>query len=119
MPDLTDVKVGDTLSVVSNDKRWAKEGVHVTVTKVARRWITVDRGWDNKFDRTTGLSDGHGYTPAYEAWHTQEEQEAAESTENAWKELRESVGRAYSVPDGMTVEKIQQARELLGLVTED
>lgn len=36
-------------------------GREVTVTKVGRKWVTLDTG--DRFDKNTGLLDGWGYTP--------------------------------------------------------
>lgn len=114
MPDLTDVKVGDTLWVVSTDKRRYVQNSLATVTKVGRRWLTAGDRMERRFDRNNGYVDSGNYSPMYVAWKSKEEHDAAVLLSGEWDKLLFDVRHSSKAPDGMTVERIREARKLLG-----
>lgn len=118
MPDLTDVKVGDTLWVEHLGYGPAPPVGEVDVTKVGRRWVTTDY-YGMRFDRSDGTGDCNGPGGMIQAWKSREQYLAGTGRIKAWWCLRSEMRRDDEPPAGVTYERIQQARELLGLVTED
>lgn len=112
------MKPGDKLYFVSSH-RHVPSG-DVTVTKVGRKWVYLSNG--ERINPETLWADGKGYGSPGRCHASKEAHDAAVSLEKAWSsllfELRDRYGGA---PDGMTVQAIDEARALLGLVkkTED
>lgn len=119
MPDLTDVKVGDTIWVAPRGtfSRHISPGSPQRVETVGRVWITTDRG--KRYEKATGLVDAGKYAPTSKAWRSQQEYDEHDGLNVAWEKLAHRLCRIHGMPDGITLEKIQQVRELLGLDDDD
>lgn len=105
-------KVGAKL--FAQGDRWRfRDGVDVTVKKVGRKWAVIDDG-DLRVDMETGAIEGT-YPQAY-VYASRDVYEAKHALREAWADLRLDWHRApYSAPAGVTVERINEARRLLGM----
>jgi hypothetical protein len=52
--DLSGIKKGDSVYVVSPDTR--NKPYEATVKTVGRKYITIDNGWNSKYDKETGFN---------------------------------------------------------------
>ena len=91
----------------------------VAVTKVGRKWVTIDDWRKSRFSIETGESHpddrvyGYVYTSieAFEA--AKRADEVRQAVVNEWHNLRRDLSGRYSTPDDMTGEKIAAARKIL------
>jgi hypothetical protein len=85
----------------------------VTVTKVGRKWATLDNG--HRIDVETWQADGGDCSspgkcyPDRAAWENEQDRQAA------WNVLRRAVGDTWRPPAGVTVEGVVEAMRLLGI----
>lgn len=94
-------------------QRYMGEPHEVTITKVGRKWLTLDNRHRAAVD---GLAlDGGEYMSPGVCYLTREEWEFEKALNDAWSKLRRDVDLARRVPSGITVRCIHDARKLLGL----
>lgn len=96
--------------------RWDGQPREATVTKVGRKWVYINVYQECRFavdDPHMGIDGGSQSSPG-RCYTCKEEYDASMALKQAWSELWKQVDR-HNVPDGITVEDIQQARWLLKL----
>lgn len=86
----------------------------MTITKIGRKWLELDGGrYRAAID---GLAiDGNGYSSPGQAYLSEAAYAEWSEAQSAWSSFAKEVRHTYRKPDFATVEKIKQARELLGL----
>lgn len=123
----TKLQVGQKLWYVPFGRRYGEDGTgyEVTVEKIGRKWAEVKAEADKPYswsteriDIETFAADGHGYDSPGTAYLSREHYEATVSLNKAWRSFYIAVDRLYRVPDGVTVEDIQQAMRILHLESE-
>jgi len=102
-------KVGDTLWCVRYHR--TRDGYATIVTKVGKRWIYFDNG-RSRCD-LNGVIDGGDYSSPGTCYPSKEFFDAECVLKAEWDTFRTKVDRTRSVPNGVTVEQIQQASRLL------
>ena len=103
------LSIGQKLWYVPTSYR-RQEPYEVEVTKTGRKWATVTNGWrEFRIDIDTLWADGGRCYIDREAY----EKETA--LIKSWDDFRGLVSRLYSLPTGVTLEKIKQAKLSLGL----
>lgn len=113
------------LGVKKGQKVWLESSAYrekgrvLTVDKVGRRWITfvedthihVDRDSDVAYERKTGDTYRRG-----KIWVSEEEACAAKALFAQWLNFCSTLGSAkYKPPRGMTLERLVEARKILGM----
>lgn len=94
---------------IPNRSRGPRE---VSVVKVGRKWAEIDiRGY--RIDKDSLFIDGHGYTSPGRCYLSRDEFEASDMLEKSWSQIRGFIDRQYRVPDGLTLEKVQEIARLL------
>lgn len=83
----------------------------LTVEKVGNRWLTLSN--DYRVDKDTLEVDGGSYSSPGRCWLSQQEYEDAVAVRTAWNSLGEQM-RVFQ-PAGLTLEKIEEARRVLGM----
>lgn len=84
----------------------------VTIEKIGRKWLTIDRG--RRVDKETLYIDSGGYAPQGRCWLSEEDYNQYTALHKTWQTFRDRVVECrYRGPDGMTVEKINQASAIL------
>jgi hypothetical protein len=107
------LEIGQKLWFVPSDRRWSQPR-EVTVTKIGRKWAYTNRYRnEEKVDKETLVVSGGGYASPGRCWLSQEEYEAHAAADREWRRLKNDM--PWSVPNGVTVEKIGVVRRLLGL----
>lgn len=101
--------VGQKLCFVPNRKYMSPR--FVTVAKIGRKWVTAAENSTLRFDKDTMQADGYWTGSAYQSYEHYEETKAITQ---AWTDFCDKM-KWYNQPDGVTVEKIAEARKLLGL----
>lgn len=85
----------------------------VTITKVGRKWLTLNNGYRAAVD---GLAlDGGEYASPGVCYLTREAYEIEKALNDAWSKLRRDIDMARRAPNELTVQCIHDARKLLGL----
>jgi hypothetical protein len=107
---LKDLKVGDVVFVKRTYGNGA--GFEAAITEVARKWATI--GPHGRFDRETGAMDGGRHSSDGQVWRSRADYEAHAQLSAAWADIKRDLQWA-KCPEGVTVERINQARRLLGL----
>lgn len=104
--------VGQTVWVVLNQGK--RDGWAASVTKVGRKWVTLAHG--TRFDASDGCIDGGRYSPPGKVYASQDAYAAERALSAAWWSLGEELRNTYSrAQPGVTLERIAEARRLLGL----
>lgn len=106
------MEVGQQLWWVWTEKRRG-DNKYVTVTKIGRKWVYVDKGY--RLDPLTMRVDGEGYTSPATCYLSKEEYEKKRDLEAAWNGLRSRLRDAWAAPKGVTKEDVLQAARLLRL----
>lgn len=106
-------KVGAKLFAVGDSYAFGKHGQEVEVTKVGRKWAELDGG-RYRADLQTGQIDGGEYLSPGRLYPSREAYQAELALDKGWFDLRHAVNR-HSAPAGVTLERIAEARKLLGL----
>lgn len=107
------MKIGDKVWIVWSHHRNNVVPQEATVTAIGRKWITInDR---NRFEIGSMYLDGKGYASPGSVWSSPEEYHNSLSLNQAWSGIQTAVINAHRCPDGVTVERIEEARKLLGL----
>lgn len=107
---MTTYTVGQKLWFVPNDTR-RRPPSEVTITRVGRKWIETDSWY--RFAIETLVADGKGYASPGRCYLSREEHERVAALARAWYEFRCKVNGQARVPDGVTIERVQQAEQLL------
>ncbi len=85
-----------------------------TITKIARKWVTL--GDDTyRFDLKTMELDGKGYSSPGRVYLSEEQYDQEVALGAAWDTLRTRARDNMTAPTGVTTERILQALKLLGL----
>jgi hypothetical protein len=85
----------------------------VTIAKVGKKWVTL-AGHFGRFDIATWELDGGNYSSPGTCYPSEEEYNAQQLLSTTWREFKEKVKYRH-VPDSVTVEKIWQAADILGV----
>lgn len=85
--------------------------IFVTVTKVGRIYATLDNG--ERINIQTLWQDDGQYSSRAKCWRSKEEYESSLALEKAWREFCQLVDRNWQLPDGVTINQIQNARRAL------
>jgi hypothetical protein len=116
-----DYKVGMKLWFQPNGySRSDGPGHYLVVTKVGRKWVSLgdsDRPqWSDRYRVEVGevAVDGNNYSSPGNVWATKEECEKASLLSKEWSEFARKL-TYQSVPDGLTIEALQQVKTLLGI----
>ncbi len=85
--------IGQTVTVVRQDRLFSRKPDEITTAKVAkvgRKWVAIDDFAYNpsRFDAETGSFDGRGYYDSRKAYASLDEYEAEKGLANAWEQLR-------------------------------
>jgi hypothetical protein len=98
--------------------RYGGPGQELTVTKVARKWVTLGNG--RHIDRYrvelgSDQVDGGEFSSPGKVWESREVWDAHNKLEQVWDATMEELRkRYYRLPEGVSVEHIQQIRRILG-----
>lgn len=95
-------------------QRYIGEPREVTITKVGRKWLTLDSGHRAAVDGLA-LDGGGGYSSPGVCYLTREAWEADKALNDAWDKLRKDVELVRRVPNAIAVQDIYDARKLLRL----
>ena len=102
---------GQKLWWVPNRSRFAQQK-EVTVTKVGRKWAQLDN--NERIDIETLVADAGQYSPNGHCYVSRESYEESVALSNAWSNMKRDLQYGAS-PDGVTIEDIEKARQLLKL----
>lgn len=83
----------------------------VTVLSIGRKWAQLDNRL--RIDVTTWLADGGKYNSPGRCYESLEGWENEARLEAEWSSLRRHVSDKWSRPNGVTIEDMQKAAELL------
>lgn len=114
----TEWKVGDQLWLeVAVRSRKSRYTTYATVTKVGRKWLTLDAdlGYLLHADKISLERHPANVAPWFRLWATREECEEHERNQSAWSQLRKQLSRTSDRPDDITADAIEQAAKLLGI----
>lgn len=105
--------VGDKLWLAYHDTRRTHAGCEVVVTKVARKWATIDHHTD-RFDHTNPRwpVDGKGYGSPGRVWPSRKAWEESREVERALQALRRCTHYG-DAKDGVTVSDLRECARLL------
>lgn len=109
------MNVGDTLWWVPAPRYGV--AMEVSVTKVGRKWVTLDNG--HRIDLETWTADGGNFMSPGTCWLSREAWERNTVLVQSWERLRRDASNLWRPPRDMTVERIAQVRDLLGLPKEE
>ena len=106
----SDFTVGQKLYYVGrNNTRTRQE---VTISSVGKKWLTVDNHL--RLGIETLIADGGDYAPPGTAYLSQQDYLNLLALQGAWLHLK-SLLLSHRVPEDVTIEKINQAKAILGL----
>ncbi len=104
--------VGQKLYMVYAN-RYQGDPCWVEITKVGRKWLTLKD--NDRVDVETMRIDGGQYSYRGRAYLTKEEHDAELALNAAWRDFYKALPQYGGVPDGVTIDAIRKAREVLGL----
>lgn len=104
--------VGQSLFFVNNQTRQETTRT-VTVLSVGRKWAELDNR--TRIDMVSLRADGRGFTSPGTAYLSEGDYREKVVIRDAWNSLSRHLGRLHSMPAGMTVEKMDQIADLLGI----
>lgn len=84
------------------------------IVKVGRKWIYLDGPGDYRFSPDEMMIDSGGYASRWRVWYSRESYERKKATNDAWMALKNAIRDVRQPPD-LTVEKIEEARRILGI----
>jgi len=88
----------------------------VTVTKVGRKWIHAKGlARDQKIDASTLEIIVDGYGNRGQCYLSKEKWEDEQERLTAWSDFRDEIRNLYKMPDDMSVNRINDARRILGI----
>lgn len=113
------VHVGMTVCLVHTlNRRVPLVEQNIIITKVGRDWATTNsrdgRQW-HRFSLETWAIDGRGFSSPGMAYESFDQYLAESQLEEAWRQFRRDMHYLTDMPESMTVERINQARQLLGM----
>jgi hypothetical protein len=108
---MAELKVGQKLWFNSSVRYYTSR--EVTVTKVGRRWAYISAN-RLRIDKETLVVDGDGYSSPGRCYLSRDEHEAEVAVRAAWRDLQHKVSHC-NLPPGVTVERIMQVCEFLGI----
>ncbi len=85
-----------------------------TIAKTGRIWATLD-GNNGRFDISTWRLDGGQYSSPGTCYPSEQEYNAQQELSKAWSKLSDRFRHHYTRHPDVTLEKIKQAAELLGI----
>jgi hypothetical protein len=106
--------VGQKLWFVPSDTRYNKGPQECEVAKIGRKWAYLNwRGY--RLDINSLRVDGGDYSSPGRCWLSVEEYESHVNSRAVWDAFRKAIDYK-PIPDGVTVEHIEEAARLLKLV---
>lgn len=111
MNEPIEYEVGQRLWFATRSER-LRPSREVTVEKVGRKWVQLSSGM--RVERGQCDCDGAGYASPGTLWRSREAYERYLALRGQWIKLIQDL-RWKRVPYDMTLERIEQARKLLGL----
>jgi hypothetical protein len=103
--------VGDCLFYVANDNR--RSTTTVSVVKIGRKWVELSNR--NRVDIMSLEADGGQYSSPGTAWLSEQAYRDRVALQDAWRSLRRQIDGLYGAPAGLTIEKMDQIADLLGI----
>ena len=101
--------------VIAYERRRKDSLAHDTITKIGRRWITLNRN-EGRFDAATGYLDGAGYASPWRVYIDRKTYEEEKEVSDLWGRFyREVTHMGWNKPLGMTAGNIRAAAALLGI----
>jgi hypothetical protein len=89
-------------------------GRTVLVTKVGRKWVTLDNGrW--RVEVGGRFLDGERYGSPGEVFLSEDEYKAIAARDCAWSKLARAIERTRRPTDSVSLESIEQVMKLLGI----
>lgn len=104
--------VGQELFFVNHQTRSAITQI-VSVVKIGRKWADLSNR--HRIDMVTFRADGGGYNSPGTAYLSEQIYRDKVALSRAWQSLTQKISGMYSIPTGMTIEKIDQIADLLGI----
>lgn len=98
------LEVGQTLWYVPNWGRHA-QGHEVTVTKVARRWASLGRGWP-RIDKNTLWADGGDYGSPGRCYLSEAHYRESEALQALWRDFSRRL--SSTPPGGLTEARLRE-----------
>jgi len=98
---------------VVHTNRGAVLGTTMKIIKVARKWATLTNG--ERFDIVTWVLDPGNHNNFGNAYPSEQEYVNELALKEAWSNFKYGISRYYSLPDILTIERIKQAAELIGI----
>ena len=86
-------------------------GHEVTVTKVGRRWVSLDNG--HRIDSQTWTADGGGSVSPGRCWPSESHYVKEMELEQRWAQFHQYVSTQYRAPVGCTKERIDAVSRIL------
>ena len=80
------------------------------ITKIGKRWVSV-QPYDDKFDKDTLEVYAGNYTSDYSVYFSKEHYDEVMKLRGQWRDFHSKI--TWSVPEGMTLEKLNKLKELL------
>lgn len=105
--------VGMEVFVVPTSSRREKPYT-ATIKSIGRKWITLD-GYNGRFDISDWRIDGGNYSSPGTVYPSEQVYNAEQELNKAWGKLSDVFRHHYTRHPDVTVEKIKQAAELLGV----
>ena len=112
-------EVGQSVCVVSTGHRHSSPAriIDGVVEKVGRKWVTVQAGSDGyknlvQFSVENGAQNTE-YAPSYALYLSRSHYEAQAALSGAWSRLKRRLSNLYSMPEGMTIERISKVTDIL------
>jgi hypothetical protein len=103
------MKVGDVVYRQRDNGKFDE----LTISKVGRKWVeTNKRGV--RFNTDTLYVDKR-FGAAVRVWLSLDDYKRELVLNATWARFRGDIGRTYRAPDGMTLERIAEARRVLGM----
>lgn len=105
--------------IVPGTKLWyvpsnpPRPGYEVEVAKVGRVWIKLAGYRGERLDKDSLRADGGQFTSPGRAYRSRKEYEDEQTLRAAWSVFRQKVDCRNTCPEGVTLERIDQAAELL------
>ena len=108
------LEVGQTLYYVPS-QRHGGDPREVKVTKVGRKWATVQEGvwFTEKIDLDTLVADGGVYSSPGQCYLSKTHYEEVLAESEAWKRFRSVIDRTFRAPAGVSLEDINYAYTVL------
>lgn len=106
----SDFTVGQKLFYVGRNNAQSKQ--EITISGVGKKWLTIDNHL--RLDIETLIADGGDYTPPGAAYLSEQDYLDLLALQGAWLHFK-SLLSSHRVPEDVTIEKINQAKAILGL----